>query len=69
MFNTAEEFSKFIESNAISENITCLEALKQFCEKNSVDIESIKDNITPSLKEKLRANFEDINYLPKSPKL
>ena len=59
----ASEFSQFIETKAYKDNVTCLEALVEFIEDKEVDIEKIKNLISPSLRDKLRENFIDRGML------
>lgn len=63
IFKEASEFSQFIETKAFQDNVTCLEALVEFIEDKEVDIERIKNLISPSLRDKLRENFIDRGML------
>ena len=55
-----------IEKLAKDSDTSYLDALLDYCEKNSVEPEQIKPLITKSLKEKLEVNARELNFLPKS---
>ncbi len=65
-FGNTKEFSLHIEQIAAENNITCLDALIEFCRKNSLEPEETTKWVNKNLKEKLQKNFEDLNYLEKS---
>ena len=54
-----------IEKLAKSGECSYLDALIDYCDKNSVEPEQIKPLITKSLKEKLEVNARELNFLPK----
>ena len=62
---TPKKFSMRIEKLAKDSESTYLDALLDYCEKNSVEPEQIKPLITKSLKEKLEVNARELNFLPK----
>ena len=62
---TPKKFSMSIEKLAKDSESTYLDALLDYCEKNSVEPEQIKPLITKSLKEKLEVNARELNFLPK----
>ena len=62
---TPKKFSMRIEKLAKDSDTSYLDALLDYCEKNSVEPEQIKPLITKSLKEKLEVNARDLNFLPK----
>ena len=62
---TPKKFSMIIEKLAKDSESTYLDALLDYCEKNSVEPEQIKPLITKSLKEKLEVNARELNFLPK----
>ena len=62
---TPKKFSMRIEKLAKDSNTSYLDALLDYCEKNSVEPEQIKPLITKSLKEKLEVNARELNFLPK----
>ena len=62
---TPTKFSMRIEKLAKESESTYLDALLDYCEKNSVEPEQVKPLITKSLKEKLEVNARELNFLPK----
>jgi len=60
-----KKFSMRIEKLAKDSDTSYLDALLDYCEKNSVEPEQIKPLITKSLKEKLEVNARELNFLPK----
>jgi len=69
MFESASEFSLFIETTANENGIGVVEALLQYCEENYIEPEEVQKLINKSLKDKLELNFVDMNYLPKNSSL
>jgi hypothetical protein len=64
-FKTATDFSQFIEKQASLNNIPCLDILVDYCVKKEIEIESVAVLLTSSLKEKIRAEAEELNLLKK----
>ena len=62
---TPKKFSMRIEKLAKDSDTSYLDALLDYCEKNSVEPEQIKPLITKSLKEKLEVNARELHFLPK----
>ena len=62
---TPKKFSMSIEKLAKDSESTYLDALLDYCEKNSVEPEQIKPLITKSLKEKVEVDARNLNFLPK----
>lgn len=61
-FSSAVEFSQHIERKA-SRGQNYIDVLTDFCVRNEVEIESIKKLLTPSLKEKITAEAQNLNLL------
>lgn len=69
-FSNPEDFSIFIEREAKRKGIRYLETLMEYCENKDIDPSAVAKSITPSLKQKLQAEAEDLNLLKtKSKKL
>jgi hypothetical protein len=68
-FNNSTEFSIHIEKQAIQRKIGCFEALLEYCENKGIEPVAVATMITSSLKEKIRAEAEEMNLLKKTPKL
>jgi len=67
--NNSTEFSIHIEKQAIQRKIGCFEALLEYCENKGIEPVAVATMITSSLKEKIRAEAEEMNLLKKTPKL
>jgi hypothetical protein len=69
-FNSAEQFSIFIECDAKRRNIEHMESFIDYCEHKDIEPAALAKSITSSLKQKLQAEAEDRNLLKtKSAKL
>jgi len=65
-FSNSMEFSVYIEREAANRGIGCFEALLEYCEENDIEPVSVSSFITSSLKEKIRAEAEEMNLLKKN---
>jgi hypothetical protein len=65
MFETASDFSMYIEVTAYERNIGVVDALLEYCTENYIEPEDVAKLINKSLKDKLEMNFVDMNYLPR----
>ncbi len=67
----SKEFFESVETLVWQHDMTYMEAVILYCEKNQVEIESvislIKNN--DNLKSKIQLEAEDLNFLPKSARL
>lgn len=68
-FTNPTDFSMHIEKEAVRRKIGYMEALVDYCENNDIDTSSMSGLISSSLKEKIRAEAEEMNLLKKSSKL
>ena len=66
-----QEFVKEIEAYVIEHKLDYLDAVLHYCEKNSLEIETVASMIRSSskIKAKIQQEAEDNNYLPKTNKL
>lgn len=66
-FLCQDKFSNAIET-IVSQNpeVNYIEAICQYCEENNIEIESVSKLITKPLKEKLKYNAIELNYLKKT---
>lgn len=60
-----KKFSIAIERQVIEGEVTYMEAVLDYCEKNQIEPDTIKPLISKSLKEKIESNARDLNYLPR----
>ena len=62
-FKTSTEFSQYIEKQASETGLACMDLLVDYCVKNEIEVESVSALLTTSLKEKIRAEAEELNML------
>ena len=62
-FKTAMDFSQYIEKQANTIGIPCMDILVDYCIKKEIEMESVAVLLTTSLKEKIRAEAEELNLL------
>jgi hypothetical protein len=62
-YKSATEFSQFIEKQSFENGIPCLDILLDYCVKKDIEMESVAVLLTTSLKEKIRAEAEELNML------
>jgi hypothetical protein len=62
-YNTAIEVSQFVEKQSFENGIPCLDILLDYCIKKDIEMESVAVLLTTSLKEKIRAEAEELNML------
>ena len=61
-FSTSTEFSQFIERKA-NDGAGFIDVLVDYCTRKEIEIESIKKLLTPSLREKIKVEAQDLNLL------
>jgi hypothetical protein len=59
----------YIEQLVKEKKCTHLDAVLKYCQENFIDPEDMKPLISKALKQKIEANFIEMNYLPKQAKL
>lgn len=64
-FLTADKFSIDIERYVRDNNCNYIEGIVQYCEENELEVESIVKLISKPLKEKLKHNAAELNFLKK----
>ena len=62
-FSTADEFSIFIEKEAIERGITSFEMVIEYCEERGVDPVAVSGMITERLKDLIRLDAENKNLM------
>lgn len=67
-FLSSEKFSIEIEKYVYENNCNYIEAIVGYCEMNNIEIESVSKLVSKPLKEKLKHNASQLNYLKKSSK-
>ena len=66
---TTKRFALIIEELVRTLHLTHMEAIVHYCKQNMVEPESVTKWIDRSLKEKIQADAEALNYLPKTSQL
>lgn len=61
----AQEIEKIVKEE---KDMSYIDAIVFFCDKNSLDVESIPKLISKPLKEKIRAEATQLNYLKRTSK-
>jgi len=66
-FYCPNKFAQEIEDLVLThEDMNYIDAIVYFCEKNSLDVESIPKLISKPLKEKIRYEATELNFLKKT---
>jgi len=66
-FYCPSKFTQEIESLVLTvPGMNYIDAIIHFCEKNSIDVESVPKLITKPLKEKLKSEAMELNFLKRS---
>ena len=66
-FYCPSRFTQEIENVVVNNsNMSYIDAVVYFCEKNSIDVESVSKLISKPLKEKLKYEAMELNFLKKS---
>jgi hypothetical protein len=68
-FRSPNEFSLHIEERVLRERIGYMDAVIQYCTEIDIEIESVANLINKSLKDKIRVEAEEQNYIRKQGKL
>ena len=59
----AQEIEKLVQDN---EDMNYIDAIIHFCEENSIDVESVPKLISKPLKEKIKYEAMELNFLKKT---
>lgn len=68
-FKNATDFSLFIENKVLDTKVGYMDCIISYCEEADIDVESITKLISISLKEKIRSEAEELNFLKPKAKL
>jgi len=66
---TPKRFALIIDELVRTKRLTHMEAIIYYCEQNLMEPDQVTKWIDRSLKEKLQADAEALNYLPKTARL
>jgi hypothetical protein len=64
-----EKFSHMIEKLVIAKRISYMDAIVWWCEENEFEIEDTAKLLCPLIKEKIKVEAQDLNYLEKTARL
>ena len=62
-FLTPIKFSYIIERIVLNEKLNYIDAILHYCEKESIEVESISKLMTKPLKEKLKVDATNLNFM------
>ena len=65
-FMNAAKFSLEVEKLVLEEKVNYIDAIVLFCEKNSIEVDSVTKLISKPLKEKLKADAINLNFMKKT---
>ena len=66
-FYSPAQFAEEIESLVqVNKNMNYIDAIVHFCDKNSIDVESVPKLIRKPLKEKIKYEASELNFLKRS---
>ena len=67
-FISKEKFAEEIESLVLKTKMNYIDAIVEYCEKNEIDLESVGKLVSKPLKEKIKYDAVELNYLKKTSK-
>ena len=66
---TKDKFSIIIETMVRDQNVSYMDAIVYWCEKNEMEVETAAKLISPLIKEKMLVEAQDLNIIKKSARL
>ena len=69
MLTTPKNFTITIENIAKEKEITHMEAVLWYCDKEGIEPDTVGYLISKGLKQKIEANARELNFLPKQAQL
>ena len=67
--NTPKTFALVIENIVKEKEITHMDAVLWYCQKEEIELEAVGSLVSKGLKEKIEANARELNFLPKQAQL
>lgn len=67
-FISKEKFAEDIEALVLKTKMNYIDAIVQYCEKNEIELESVGKLVSKPLKEKIKYDAVELNYLKKTSK-
>jgi len=65
-FISKDKFAEDIESLVLKTKMNYIDAIVYFCELNAIDLESVPKLISKPLKEKIKYEAQELNFLKKT---
>jgi len=65
-FISKERFAEEIEALVLNTNMNYIEAIVEYCEEKGIEVESVSKLVSKPLKEKLKYEATELNYLKKT---
>ena len=65
-FLSKDKFAEEIESLVLNTKMSYIEAIIQYCEDNSIELDTVNKLVSKPLKEKLRYEATELNFLKKT---
>ena len=69
ILSTSKTFTLVIENIVKEKNITHMDAVLWYCQKEEIELEAVGSLVSKGLKEKIEANARELNFLPKQAQL
>ena len=65
-FVSREKFTEVIEKFVLETQMSYIDAIVEYCDRNNLEVESISKLISKPLKEKIRYEATELNFLKKT---
>ena len=65
-FVSKDKFAEDIEALVLNTSMNYIDAIVQYCDDNSIEIETVNKLVNKPLKEKIRWEATELNYLKKT---
>ena len=65
-FISKDKFAEEIENLVLNTSMSYIEAIVEYCEERGIEVESVSKLISKPLKEKLKYEATELNYLKKT---
>ena len=65
-FLSKDKFSEDIEHLVLSSKMNYIDAIVEYCDQNSIEIETVNKLISKPLKDKLKYDAQELNYLKRT---
>ena len=65
-FISKDKFAEDIERIVLNTKLNYIDAIVQYCEKNEIELDTVNKLVSRPLKEKLRAEATELNFLKRT---